>query len=72
LKAALKSYGYLGRDRQRNRGLFSGMLRGVSNPRKGSKILFSLSRFRLVYNPLLDLLSSWKGSSANYFVLTEF
>jgi hypothetical protein len=31
-----------GEDRQRNWGLFSGMLRGVSNPREGSKILFFL------------------------------
>jgi len=32
-------YGYLGQDRQRNRGFFSGMLRGVSKPCEGSKIL---------------------------------
>ena len=33
---------HLGRDRQRNRGFFSGMLRGVSNAREGLKILFFL------------------------------
>jgi hypothetical protein len=37
--AALSSYGYLQRDWYRNRGLFSGMIRGESNPREGSKIL---------------------------------
>jgi hypothetical protein len=31
----LRSYGNRGRDRQRNRGFFSGMIRGVSNPRDG-------------------------------------
>jgi transposase len=35
LKAALRSYVYLGRDRQRIRGFFSAMLRGVSNAREG-------------------------------------
>jgi hypothetical protein len=42
-KAPLRSYGNLGRDRQRNRGLFVGMVRGVSNPREGSKMLIFLS-----------------------------
>jgi hypothetical protein len=31
-KAALSSYGCLGRDRQRNRGVFGGIFRGVSDP----------------------------------------
>jgi hypothetical protein len=57
--------------RQRNRGLFSGMLRGVSSPREGSKILFFLFRPRLVCNSLLHLRSSWKVNSAN-FAITEF
>jgi hypothetical protein len=30
------------------RGLFGGMLRGVSNPREGSKVLAFLCRTRLV------------------------
>jgi hypothetical protein len=30
-----------GRDRQRKRGFFGSMLRGVSNPREGSKIAAS-------------------------------
>jgi hypothetical protein len=58
--------------RQRNRGFFSGMVRGVSNPRKGSKIPTFLFRTRLVCSPLLHLRSSWKGCSANYFALMEF
>jgi hypothetical protein len=33
--------------RQRNRGLFSGLVRGVSNPREGSRILTFLFRPRL-------------------------
>jgi hypothetical protein len=63
---------HLGRDRQRNRGFFSGMLRGVSNAREDSKILTFLFRSRLGCNLLLHLRSSWKGCSANYFALTEF
>jgi hypothetical protein len=47
-KAALRSYGHLGRDRQRNGGLFSGIIRDVSNPREGSNILTFLFRSRLV------------------------
>jgi hypothetical protein len=43
-EAALRSYEDLGRDRQRNWGYFSGMFRGVSNPREGSKILTYLFR----------------------------
>jgi hypothetical protein len=37
-----------GRDRQRNRGLFSAMVRGVSKLREGSEILRFLFRSRLV------------------------
>jgi hypothetical protein len=62
----------LGRDRQRNRGFFSGMLRGESNAWEGSKILTFLFRPRLVCSSLLHLRSAWKVSSANYFALTEF
>jgi hypothetical protein len=45
-------------------GFFSGMLRGVSNPREGSKILTFL------YRPRLEC-SSWKVNSMN-FARTEF
>jgi hypothetical protein len=38
----------VGWGRQRNRAFFSGMLRGVSNACKGSKILTFLYRSRLV------------------------
>jgi|SRR5215208_732030 hypothetical protein len=41
------------RDWYRNRGLFSGMLRGVSSPCGGSEILIFLFRSRLVCSPLL-------------------
>jgi hypothetical protein len=44
----LRSYGCLGRDRQRNRGFSSGTIRGVSNSREGSKILSFPFRSRLV------------------------
>jgi hypothetical protein len=44
----LSNYGELGRDRQRNRVFFSGMLRGVPNPREGSKILPFLLQPRVV------------------------
>ena len=54
------------------RGVFSGMLRGVSNPREGSKIITFLYRPRLVCSSFLNLLCSWKDNSANYFALTEF
>jgi hypothetical protein len=37
----------VGRDRQRNRGFSIVKIRGVSNPREGSKILTFLSRPRL-------------------------
>ena len=53
------------------RGYFSGMLRGVSNPREGSKILSVLFRPRLVCSSFLHLRSSWKGNSAK-FAVTEF
>jgi hypothetical protein len=43
------------RGRQRNRLFFSGMLRGVSDPREGSKILFFLFRSRLGCSSLLHL-----------------
>ena len=58
--------------RQRNRGFFSGMLRGVSNPREASKILSFLLRPRLVCSSLLHLRRSGKVDSANYFALTAF
>jgi hypothetical protein len=46
-KTALKSYGNLRRDRQRNRRFFSGLVRGESRTREGSKILTFL------FGPLL-------------------
>ena len=54
------------------RGFSSGMVRGVSNPREGPKILTFLFRPRLMCSSLLHLLSSWKVNSANYFAFTEF
>ena len=36
------------RDRQRNRGFFGGLVRGVSSPREGSEILTFLFRPQLV------------------------
>jgi hypothetical protein len=59
-------------DRQRNRGLFSGILRDVSHPREGSKILTLLFRSRLVCSSLLHLRCSGKVNSANYFAMMEF
>ena len=55
-----------GRGRQRNQGFFSGMLRGVSNPREGSKILMFLFGSRLVCSSLLHLRSSWKVNSVAF------
>jgi len=60
---------HLGRDRQRNRGFFSGLVRGVSNPREGSKILTFLFRSRMVCS---SLLRSWKVNIANNSALREF
>jgi hypothetical protein len=45
------------------RGLFSGMVRGVSSPREGSKILSFLFRTRLVCYSLLLLRSTWNRHS---------
>jgi hypothetical protein len=64
-------YCIVAEDRQRNRAFFSGMLRGVSNAREGSKILSFLFRPRLVCSSLLHLLTAWTVDSAN-FALTEF
>ena len=51
--------------RQRNLGLFSGLLRGVSHPYEGSEILTFLFRpFTGVQSQLLHLRSSWKGTTA--------
>jgi hypothetical protein len=47
------------------RGFFRGMVRGVSNPRKGSKILTFLYRPRLVG-------SSWNVNSTMTFAMTGF
>jgi hypothetical protein len=69
-KAPLRSYGTLGRERQRNRQFFSGMLRGVSNPREGSKILFFLFRSRVECSSPLHLRSSGKGCSTNFVCVT--
>jgi hypothetical protein len=49
--------------RQRNLGLFSRLLRGVSDPREGSKILSFLFRSRVVYSSLLHLRASWNSPS---------
>jgi hypothetical protein len=65
-KEPLRSYGNLGRDRQRNRGFFSDMVRGVSEPREGSKILTFLSRPRQVCSSLLHLRSAWKVHSPKF------
>jgi hypothetical protein len=65
-KEPLRSYGNLGRDRQRNRGFFSDMVRGVSEPREGSKILTFLSRPRQVCSSLLHLRSVWKVNSPKF------
>ena len=51
--------------------MFGGMVRGVSSPPEGSKILSFLFRLRLVCTSLLHLRSSWKGYSTN-FAHTEF
>jgi hypothetical protein len=48
------------------------MLRGVSNPREGSKMPVFLYGPRLVRSSLLYLRCSWKGYSANYLALREF
>ena len=48
------------------------MVRGMSNPPEGSKILMFLFRHLLVCGSLLHLRSSWKECSANYFALMEF
>jgi hypothetical protein len=60
------------RGRQRNRGFFSDLVRGVSNAREGSKILTLLFRSRLVCSSLLHLRCSGKVNSANYFAMMEF
>jgi hypothetical protein len=52
--------------RKRNREFFSAMVRGVSSPREGSKILTFLFRPRLVCSSLLLLRSSWKVNCANF------
>jgi hypothetical protein len=56
LKMPLRSYGCLGRDWHRNRGFCSALVRGVSHPCEGSKILSFLFRPRLVCNSLLPKL----------------
>jgi hypothetical protein len=61
-----------GRDWQRNRGFFGSILRGVSDPREGPKILSFFYRPRVMCSSLLRLRSSWKVSSANYFALRVF
>jgi hypothetical protein len=51
---------------QRNRGFFSDLVRRVSIPREGSKILTLLYRPRLVCYSLLHLRSSWKRFSPKF------
>src|SRR5919112_4126240 len=58
--AALRNYGTQGRDPQRNRGSFSGLVRGVSHPHEVSNILCFLFRPRLVCSTLLHLRYAWK------------
>jgi hypothetical protein len=66
-KAALRSYGHLGRDRQRNGGLFSGIIRDVSNPREGSTHPnLPLSVPTGVQSSLLHPRSSGKVNCANF------
>jgi hypothetical protein len=48
------------RGRQRNRGFFSDLVRGVLNAREGSKIPTFLFRPRPMCSSLLHLRSSWK------------
>jgi hypothetical protein len=47
-RAALEALERVAEGRQRNRGFFSGMVRGVSNTREGPKILTFLFRSRVV------------------------
>ena len=65
----MEIWGGIGREM---RGLFIAMIRVVSNTCEGPKILFFLFRSQLVCCSLLDLRSSWKECSANYFALMEF
>jgi hypothetical protein len=65
------------RGRERNRAFFSGLVRGVSNLREGSKSLTFLFGPRLVctarsYISEALLRSFWKVDSANYFALCAF
>jgi hypothetical protein len=64
VKVALRSYGYLGRDRQRNRGFFSGMLRGVRRPCEPPRE----SLFPLL-NPLIRPVTSLLGCFGLYLSL---
>ena len=57
----MRSYGNLERNRRMNWGFFGVMLRGVSNPREGSKILTFLFRPRLVCSSFLHLRSLWRN-----------
>jgi hypothetical protein len=57
--------------RQRNRGFFSDLVRGVSNACEGSKILSFLYRPRLVCYSLLHLRSSWKVNCANFALVVS-
>jgi hypothetical protein len=52
--------------RQRNRGFFNGLVRGVSNACEGSKILSFLFRSRLVCYSLLHLRGSGKECSKKF------
>jgi hypothetical protein len=63
---------HLGRDRQRNRGLLIGMVRGMSDPREGSKILSFLFRSPLVCSLLLHLRSSCKVNCANFAARVQY
>ena len=52
--------------RQRNLGLFSDLVRGVSSPCEGPEILAFLFRSSLVCSSLLHLRSSWKANCPKF------
>jgi hypothetical protein len=59
--------------RQSNQEFFSRMVRGVSDPREGSKTITFLYRPRLMCSALLHSPKLGEGEFCeNYFALTEF
>ena len=61
----MRSHRNLERDRQRNRGFSSGMVRAVWDPREGSKIQTFLFSARMVCSSLLHL----RSVILDYFVM---